>query len=71
MQFSGITTLQTGHPFEIRGRTDSQRTGIASWGDLVGDPYAPGQNDDPAVNGGNKVFFSNPAAFQNPQINRS
>jgi len=69
IQFSGITTLQTGHPFEIRGRTDSQRTGIASWGDLVGDPYAPGQNDDPAINGGNKVIFSNPAAFQNPQIN--
>ena len=69
IQFAGITTLQTGHPFEIRGRTDSQRTGISSWGDLVGDPYAPGQNDDPAVNGGNKVIFSNPAAFQNPQIN--
>ncbi len=24
MQFSGITTLQTGHPFEIRSSTDSQ-----------------------------------------------
>ena len=68
MQFSGITTLQTGHPFEIRGRTDSQRTGISSWGDLVGDPFAPGLNDDPSVNGGNKVFFNNPAAFQNPPI---
>ena len=36
MQFSGITTLQTGHPFEIRSSTDSQRTGISAWGDLVG-----------------------------------
>ena len=69
IQFSGVTTAQTGHPFEIRGRTDSQRTGISSWGDLVGDPFAPGQNDDPAVNGGNKVIFNNPAAFQNPVIN--
>ena len=68
MQLSGIATAQTGHPFEIRGRTDSQRTGISSWGDLVGDPFAPGQNDDPAVNGGNRVFFHNPAAFQNPPI---
>ena len=68
MQFSGVTTAQTGHPFEIRGRTDSQRTGISSWGDLVGDPYAPGANDDPAINGGEKVIFSNPDAFQNPPI---
>jgi hypothetical protein len=68
IQFSGITTVQTGHPFEIRGRTDSQRTGIASWGDLVGDPNAPGQNDDPAIRGGSKVWFSNPSAFQNPPI---
>jgi len=68
IQFAGITTLQTGHPFEIRGRTDSQRTGISSWGDLVGDPFAPGQNDDPAINGGNRVFFHNPDAFQNPPI---
>jgi hypothetical protein len=68
MQFSGVTTAQTGHPFEIRGRTDSQRTGISSWGDLVGDPYAAGANDDPAINGGEKVIFSNPAAFQNPPI---
>jgi hypothetical protein len=69
MQFSGVTTAQTGHPFEIRGRVDSQRTGISSWGNLVGDPHAPGQNDDPAINGGEKVIFSNPAAFQNPPIN--
>jgi hypothetical protein len=71
MQFSGITSLQTGHPFEVRGRRDSQRTGIASWADQVGDPFAPGQNDDPAVNGGNKVFFSNPDAFVNPPFGRA
>jgi hypothetical protein len=69
IQFSGITTVQTGHPFEVRGRTDSQRTGISSWANQVGDPFASGQNDDPSVNGGNRVYFSNPSAFQNPVIN--
>jgi carboxypeptidase family protein len=71
IQFSGITSWQTGHPFEIRGRRDSQRTGIAGWADQVGDPYAPGQNDDPAVNGGSKVLFSNPDAFQNAPFGRA
>jgi len=71
MQFSGITSWQTGHPFEVRGRRDSQRTGIASWADQVGDPFASGQNDDPSINGGNKVYFSNPAAFQNPPFGRA
>jgi hypothetical protein len=70
MQFSGLTTLQTGHPFEIRGRRDSQRTGIAGWADQVGDPFAPGQNDAPTVNQGNRVWFSNPDAFANPPFGR-
>jgi hypothetical protein len=69
IQLSGITTVQTGHPFEIRGRTDSQRTGISGWANQVGDPFAGGQNDDPSINGGNKVWFSNPSAFQNQPIN--
>ena len=66
MQFSGITTVQTGHPFEIRCRRDSQRTGIAAWCDLAGNPFAPGTNDDPNVNLGNKVYFRNPDAFAAP-----
>src|SRR5204863_5041879 len=40
MQFSGITTAQTGHPFEVRSSNDSQRTGISAWANLVGDPFA-------------------------------
>jgi hypothetical protein len=62
MQFSGITTAQTGHPFEIRCRRDSQRTGIAAWCDEVGDPFAIG-----SVSGqpGLKTYF-NPAAFATP-----
>jgi hypothetical protein len=62
MQFSGITTAQTGHPFEIRCRRDSQRTGIAGWCDKVGDPFALG-----SVTGqpGLKTYL-NPAAFATP-----
>ena len=31
--------------------------------DLVGDPYAPGANNDRPTAAGNKVWFTNPAAF--------
>jgi hypothetical protein len=71
MQFGGITSLQTGHPFEIRCTTDSQRTGITGWCDSVGDPFAPGANDSFANNGGNKVYFRNPAAFATPPFGRA
>jgi len=62
IEFSGITTLQTGHPFDIFTNTDMERTGVSGRADLVGDPFAPGANTDASA-GGNKVFFSNPAAF--------
>lgn len=68
MQFSGITTWQTGHPFEIRCRRDSQRTGIAAWCNQVGDAFAPGTNDNIANNGGLKVYFRNPDAFATPDF---
>jgi hypothetical protein len=62
IEFSGITTLQTGHPFDVFTNTDMERTGVSGRADLVGDPFAPGANTDASA-GGNKVFFSNPAAF--------
>jgi len=62
-QISGITRVQTGHPFEIRSRRDSQRTGISAWGDLVGDPFAAGSNVDSI---GEKAYFTNPDAFATP-----
>ena len=65
MQFSGITTAQTGFPFEIRCPVDTQRTGIAAWCDRVGDPFAPGSNDGQA---GFKTYFRNPAAFAIPNF---
>jgi hypothetical protein len=69
MQFSGITTLQTGHPFEIRSSTDSQRTGISAWGDLVGNPYAATSDPtcQPDTSSG-KAYFSNLCAFAQPAI---
>ncbi|MBS1850012.1 MAG: carboxypeptidase regulatory-like domain-containing protein [Acidobacteria bacterium] len=63
MQFSGLISAQTGHPFEIRQAYDTQRTGVPAWADLVGDPFAPG--DNPGVVFG-KVYFTNPSAFAEP-----
>lgn len=69
MQFSGITTLQTGHPFEVRGSVDSQRTGISAWGDLVGNPNAATSDPtcQPDTTAG-KAYFSNLCAFAQPAI---
>ena len=69
MQFSGITTLQTGHPFEIRGSNDSQRTGISAWGNLVGNPYTASSDPScqPDTSSG-KAYFSNLCAFAQPAI---
>ena len=69
-QFSGITTVQTGHPFDVFSSTDMERTGLSGRADLV-----PGQNpfDHNAANSitpqndpvavGEKIWFSNPGAF--------
>lgn len=69
MQLSGITTWQTGHPFEIRSTHDSQRTGISAWANLTGqDPFAapadPSCAPDPTAG---KVFFKNAFSF-NPGV---
>jgi Carboxypeptidase regulatory-like domain len=67
-QFSGITTLQTGHPFTVRSAQDSLGTGVPNWAQLTGDPFALGSNDDFAHNQGLKVFFHNPGAFADPSF---
>ena len=61
-QFSGITSAQTGHPFDVFSSTDMERTGLSGRADIVGDPYAPGANTASNA-GGNKVWFTNPDAF--------
>ena len=68
VQFAGITTVQTGHPFDVFSTTDMERTGLSGRADLV-----PGQNPFEAGNGpgfntqanspGAKVWFSNTNAF--------
>lgn len=70
-QFAGITSAQTGHPYEIRCTRDSQRTGIGAWCDLNGNPFAAGNNDNPAISAGTRVWFHNPAAFANPPFGRA
>ena len=65
MQFSGIATAQTGHPFQVRSSTDSQRTGINAWADQVGDPFAPLPGNC-APNSGGFIYITNPCAFAQP-----
>jgi hypothetical protein len=65
MQIAGITTAQTGHPFEVRSTHDSQRTGISAWANLTGqDPFAapadPSCAPDPTLG---KVYFRNTFSF--------
>lgn len=63
MQFSGITTIQSGHPFQVRGTEDTQRTGINGWASVDGDPFAAGTSPGTGLG---KVYFTNPGAFVNP-----
>jgi len=66
-QFAGITSVQTGHPFEIRCTQDSQRTGISAWCDQTGNPFS-GTASNPQ---GLRVWFNNKAAFANPPFGRA
>jgi Carboxypeptidase regulatory-like domain len=56
IQLSGITTLQSGHPFDVFSPTDMERTGVIGRADLVGNPFAPGTNPNAAAG---KVYFTN------------
>ena len=59
-QFSGITSLQTGHPFDVFSATDMERTGLSGRADLVGDPFGAGTPNQAGID---KVYFTNPVAF--------
>jgi hypothetical protein len=63
-QFSGVTTVQTGQPFDIFSTTDMEHTGLSGRADLVPgqDPFGPGSITQ-AGNPGERVWFSNPDAF--------
>jgi hypothetical protein len=59
MQFSGITTAETGHPFDVFSSTDMERTGLSGRADLVGNPFGtPGGNQTPGL----KTWFNNTAS---------
>jgi hypothetical protein len=63
IQFSGITSAQTGHPFDVFSTTDMERTGLSGRADLVGDPFAGGANTAQSTAAGNRVWFTNTSAF--------
>lgn len=67
LEFNGIFTAQTGHPFNVRGTLDTQRTGIAAWGYQVGNPFGSGAGCGltPAPDSG-FAYISNECAFTNP-----
>lgn len=66
-QLSGITTVQTGHPFDIFSSTDMERTGLSGRADLVPgqDPFSTSgpHTITQANNPGQKIWFRNPDAF--------
>ena len=67
IEFDGIFSAQSGHPFQVRGTLDTERTGIAAWGYQVGNPFGSGAGCglSPAPNSG-RAYFSNECAFTNP-----
>jgi hypothetical protein len=40
-QLAGITTIQSGHPFDLFGNRDSEHTGLSSRLNLIGNPALP------------------------------
>jgi hypothetical protein len=66
-EFDGIFTAQTGHPFQVRGTLDTQRTGIAAWGYQVGNPFGSGANCGLVPTpGSGYAYITNECAFTNP-----
>lgn len=68
MQLAGITSIQTGHPFDVFSTTDMERTGLSGRADLVPgqNPFATGSGagfNTPANSPGTRVWFSNTNAF--------
>jgi hypothetical protein len=66
-EFDGIFTAETGHPFQVRGTLDTQRTGIAAWGYQVGNPFGPPSGPGcSAAPGSGFIYITNQCAFVNP-----
>jgi hypothetical protein len=71
-ELNGIFTAQTGHPFQVRGTLDTQRTGISAWGYQVGDPFGSGAGCGltPAPGSG-LAYIPNECAFTNPPFGQA
>jgi len=68
IQFAGVTTVQTGHPFDVFSTTDMERTGLSGRADLVPgqNPFATGSGpgfNTPDNSAGTKIWFRNTNAF--------
>ena len=44
-QLSGITTFQSGHPYDVFYNVDVEHTGVSGRGTLIGDPSIPANHD--------------------------
>jgi hypothetical protein len=66
-QVSGITSLQTGHPFDVFSTRDSEHSGLSNRADLTGDPYAV---QDRFPDSGNRRYL-NADAFDTPPFGRA
>src|SRR5271166_5996073 len=65
----GIFTAQTGHPFQVRGTRDTQRTGVSAWGYQVGDPFSSGASCGLSPSPGSGYqYITNQCAFVNPPL---
>lgn len=67
LQISGITSFQTGHPFDVFSTRDSEHTGLSNRADLTGDAYSI---STPFVASGNRGYL-NPDAFDTPPFGRA
>jgi len=67
IQVSGITSFQTGHPFDIFSTRDSEHTGLSNRADVTGDPY---HIATPFLASGNRGYL-NPDSFDTPPFGRA
>ena len=62
LQLSGIQTVQTGLPFDLRGTRDNLHTGLTNRPQLIGAPYPSGRG---TIVPGGKITGPSAAAFAN------
>ncbi len=68
IQLSGIQTVQTGLPFDIRGTRDNLHTGLTNRPQLIGAPYPSGRGTIVAAG---KITGPSAAAFANAPFGES